>query len=63
MANQKVDKKVETLTYCLLPVACSLKSSNIFATNKIGLLYVIEVAYQSVKVKLNLSEYDDACCG
>ena len=43
-----------------MPVACSLKSSNIFATNKIGLLYVIEVAYESVKVKLNLSEYDVA---
>ena len=40
MANQKVDKKVETLTYCLLSVACSLKSSKIFVTNKIGLLYI-----------------------
>ena len=24
--------------------------------------YVIEVVYESVEVKLNLSEYDDACC-
>ena len=24
--------------------------------------YVMEVVYESVAVKLNLSEYDDACC-
>jgi hypothetical protein len=38
VANQKVGKKVETLTCYLLPLACGLKSSEIFATNKIGLL-------------------------
>jgi len=38
VANQKVDKKIETLTCWLLPVAYCLKSSKIFATNKIGLL-------------------------
>ena len=27
-----------------------------------GILYVMEVVYESVEVKLNLSEYDDACC-
>jgi hypothetical protein len=30
---------LKTLTYSLFPVPCSLKSSGIFATNKIGLLY------------------------
>ena len=38
-ANKKVDKKVEALTCQMLPVACYLKSSKIFATNKTGLLY------------------------
>ncbi|MEM1172075.1 MAG: hypothetical protein AAGJ08_24085 [Cyanobacteria bacterium P01_H01_bin.35] len=31
--NQKVNKKVETPTCCLLPVKCSLKSSKILAMN------------------------------
>ena len=37
--NKKVNKTFKTLTYSLFPVPCSLKSSGIFATNKIGLLY------------------------
>ena len=37
--NQKVNKTLKTLNSSLFPVPCSLKSSGIFATNKIGLLY------------------------
>jgi hypothetical protein len=54
--NQKVNKTFKTLAYSLFPFSCSLKSSRIFAINKIGLLYSqrmgIEAMFKDYKTKL-----------
>ena len=51
--NQQVNKTFKTLAYYLFPVPCPLKSSGIFATNKIGLLYFCaKLLNQSLHVQI-----------